>query len=149
MKLVAAKGFINVKKLGIKLADVKDEAGKVVLKNGHQPGADGNPLTNFIHKGARFSIGDGDDFKALAPDDQQTIKNLVDCGCMAMESDTKTVARIDREVAIENKKAASVKAEPSFAQQLADGIAAANKPILEALQAQGKAIADLQEKTKK
>lgn len=146
MKLVAVKGFANVKKLGIKLEDIKDDSGKVVLLNAFKKDADGNPQSNYIHKGARFSIGDTEEFKALQPDDQEKILFLVSSGCVCYAKDTPVVTRIDREVVQEGKRSAKLAAEAAenpMSDAVASAVAAAVKPLSDTVAALTSAIAEL------
>ena len=138
MKLVAANPFANVKNLGIKLEDYTDSFGKAVLA-AHKADGNGNALTNHIHKGARFSIGAGEEFARLSQDDKDKILMLVRCGRICYAKDTDTVKRIDEEVKKEDAAASKIKPavplEQLVAESTAKAIAAALPGIIQGVAA--------------
>jgi hypothetical protein len=86
MKLVANKSFANNTKPPIEL-------------DWYVKGADGKPLKNHIHKGARFAIGTADEFDNLTPDEKITVSQLMVSYSVVAASDAAAVAKIDAEIA--------------------------------------------------
>lgn len=89
MKLVATSDFQNPRPATIDHADREHDL--------------------FIHKGARFSIGEDAPFEKLAPEDKKLVALLNSAGRIVAEEDKDKVALIDKEVTAEKKKAAAAK----------------------------------------
>lgn len=108
MKLIAAKDFPNHPRLKIDLGD------------DHVKGADGKPLKNHIHKGARFSFGpDAEKFTEVdeKDPDREPLAWLFFTGSVVANNKT-NAARIDAEVANEQTRAAADAAASKAAQPL-------------------------------
>lgn len=126
MKLIAKRPFANVKALSLKL-DTKDDLYQ-------HPG--------IVHKGARFTIGTGDNFAELPASDQETIGTLVYRGLAILDNDenekTGVIKTLDAEA---KKEAAAHKAAQEKPASLLDIFAKvleSNQQVLAALQAKPK-----------
>lgn len=62
----------------------------------------------FIHKGARFSIGDDLPFEKLNGDDKKLVTLLNSAGRIVAEDDKEKVAMIDKEAGMEKKRLAAL-----------------------------------------
>ena len=91
MKLVAKKDFANVPSLAIQL-------------EWYVKGADGKPLKNHIHKGARFSIGTSEIFDGLDEADKNKVAQLMVSNSVMVASDKPAVDKIDAEVAADRQR---------------------------------------------
>ena len=90
MKFVAKRAFVNNLKPPIEL-------------DWYVKGADGKPLTNHIHKGARFRWGSADKFDDLPQPEKETVALLVKSQAVTIDDgapdSNSVIAKIDAEIA--------------------------------------------------
>ena len=99
MKYICTNPFPNPQGKPIVVADIKDESGKVVVKQSHVT-LNEVVRTDHIHKGAIFNIGTASEFKDLSPAEKMLVAQLATAKKIA-EATTQTVERVNKEVAAE------------------------------------------------
>ncbi len=130
MKYICTNPFPNPPGNPIVIADVKDESGKVTVKQSHVV-VDGKEQKTHIHKGAIFTIGTATEFKDLSPA-ERTLVSLLAVSKKIAEATPQTIERVNKEVAAEKlvaerDAARDAKADPMKA--IADVLAALQESI--------------------
>lgn len=137
MKYICTNPFPNPPGKPIVIADIKDEAGKVSVKQSHIT-VDGKEAKEHVHKGAIFSIGTATEFKDLSPAEKTLVSQLVVSKKIA-EATTQTVERVNKEVIAEKlvserDAARDAKADPMAPlREILAAIAEQNAAILAAI----------------
>jgi hypothetical protein len=122
MKLVASRDFANVP--GLAIGELQTPDGKVLTA----------PHPKHVPKGSRFEIGKTDQqtIDDLNANDKLKIVQLLPSGganCAVFAKDTGAVAKIDKEVA-ENQKRAKIENKPAVS---LDDVVASNNRVADAL----------------
>ena len=93
MKYICTNPFPNPPGKPIVIADIKDDSGKVVVKQSAI-----HP--DHVHKGAIFNIGTASEFKDLSPAERTLVAQLA-VSKKISEATPQTVERVNKEVAAE------------------------------------------------
>ena len=137
MKYICINPFANPPGHPIVIADLKDESGKVVLKQSHVVVGEKEQKAH-IHKGAIFTIGTAATFAELSPAEKTLVAHLAVEKKIAEATDA-TVAKVLKEVEADkarDARDAKRDTRPDPLAALADilaGIAKQNTEILAAL----------------
>ncbi len=119
MKYICTNPFPNPQGKPIVIADLKDESGKVTLKQSHVT-LNEVVRTDHIHKGAIFNIGTATEFKDLSPAEKFLVSQLAGSTKKIEEATPQTIDRVNKEVAhekalVERDAARDKKADPNTA----------------------------------
>ena len=150
MKYICTNPFPNPPGKPIVITDIKDESGKVTVKQSHII-VDGVERKEHVHKGAIFSIGTASEFKDLSPAEKTLVSQLAVSKKIA-EATPQTIERVNKEVAaekliVERDSARDSKSDPLKA--LADvltGLQTAVESIAEGQAQLAAAVSDMKRK---